>query len=48
MTNNEEQKSKLEAINTAVEQIKSKYGTGAIMKFGDARIAWHFPCQHLI
>lgn len=37
MTNNEEQKSKLEAINTAVEQIKSKYGTGAIMKFGDAR-----------
>lgn len=33
----EEKNSKLEAVETAMEQIKDKYGAGAIMKFGEAR-----------
>ncbi len=34
----DEQKSKLEAANVAIEQIKQRYGSNAIMKFGDATI----------
>ncbi|HYE60318.1 MAG TPA: recombinase RecA [Candidatus Kapabacteria bacterium] len=33
----EEQQGKFKAAETAIEQIKQKYGDGAIMKFGEAR-----------
>jgi len=35
---NPEQKGKMEALESAVDQIKERFGEGAIMKFGEAKI----------
>jgi recombination protein RecA len=37
MAQTEEQKGKLQAAQSAIDQIKERYGDGAIMKFGEAR-----------
>lgn len=36
-TGNDESKAKFKAAETAIDQIKQRYGDGAIMKFGEAR-----------
>ncbi|MCF6277075.1 MAG: recombinase RecA [Candidatus Magasanikbacteria bacterium] len=37
MTKSDEQKGKMQAAQSAIDQIKQRYGDGAIMKFGESR-----------